>query len=170
MDLRTSWSMMLILILIFLTGCSYGNLPPGPGPRLLSETETKKLVTSQAGLTSVTALDMSTAGPVYRVVFGVDANNIRKVIWVSDHIEYQENLDKGISREDAMKIARKKGFDDSAKIQLIYVSPEAKQKTYRQISNSSNNVFWWIRTPEAEITHQMFLNFYDGTVVYEWKK
>jgi len=113
---------------------------------------------------------MSTAGPVYRVVFGVDANNIRKVIWVSDHIEYQENLDKGISREDAMKIARKKGFDDSAKIQLIYVSPEAKQKTYRQISNSSNNVFWWIRTPETEITHQMFLNFYDGTVVYEWKK
>ncbi|MGD0153336.1 MAG: hypothetical protein ABSC17_06195 [Thermacetogeniaceae bacterium] len=171
MDLRPS-VVLITLLLFLLVGCN--KLPQGrsdqlkTGPNLLSEADTIKLAKEQAKLLTVDKVEMDTAGPIYRVVFGLDANNVRKVIWVSDHIEYQENLDKGISREDAMKIARERGFDNNTGIQLVYIPQKAKQ--IASLRNSPSNIFWWVRTPDAEITHQLFLNFYYGTVVYEWEK
>ncbi len=138
------------------------------GPKLLSESDSIALA-KQAGLTQVTTVEMETAGPVYRVVFGTDSSGIHKAVWVDDHIVFSVALDEGVSREKALGIAREKGFARDAQVQLIYVSSSAKENIHNELRDAAGNVFWWVRSPEAEAYHQLFIDFNTGTVVYEQK-
>jgi len=58
-----------------------------------------------ADLTNITGIELTTAGPSYRVVFGEDSFGQKKAVWVEDRVVYSVSLDEGISRADACALA-----------------------------------------------------------------
>ncbi len=163
MDIRSSALTLVCMLCLVIPGC--GKMV---GPKLLSEPESIVLA-KQAGLAQVTRVEMETVGPVYRVVFGIDSSGIRKAVWVDDHIVFSVAFDEGVSREKALGIAQEKGFAGDAQVQLIYVSSSAKENIHNELRDTAGNVFWWVRSPEAEARHQLFVDFNTGTVVHEQK-
>ena len=161
MDIRSFKLTLVCMVCLVILGC--GKMV---GPKLLSEPESIVLA-KQAGLTQVTRVEMETAGPIYRVVFGSDSSGRSKAVWVDDHVIFSVALDEGVSREKALDIAKEKGFSGDTEVQLIYVSSDAKENLHRGLRDTAGDVFWWFRSPEAETRHQIFIDFNTGTVVYE---
>lgn len=167
---QTGIAVVFIMLIALSVGCgtdSVNNSNLGPGPGLVSEEETAKIAKDQGGIAQIDSIEMSTAGPVYRVVFGTDLHGRKLAVWISSSVVFKEELDKGISKEQAIGIALKKGFNSQSDIQLIYL-PEIINN-HPALKNTSSRVFWWISTPEAE-ADSIYIDFYNGNIAYEQMK
>ena len=165
MDLHLRRIVILVLALsATMVGCNHGG---GVGPQLASEQKARQIALDKAGLTSIDLTELTTAGPIYRFVIGEDKQGNKIAVWIENDVVYREKLENGISRSEVLELARTKGFDQNAIVQLIYVPPVFKQKVLTFLNDSTSDVFWWIRTPDAEASHQIFVNFYDGSIDFE---
>jgi uncharacterized protein YpmB len=105
---------------------------------------------------------MSTAGPIYRVVYGRDANGEERAVWISDKLVFTETLKSGVCREQAWQTARDKGFDNNTELQLIYIPENISEIV------PTGGVFWWfIKSKNEPSQKSLYLNFYTGEVIRE---
>ncbi len=137
------------------------------GPNLIGVEETARVAKKQGGLDTVSSVDLTTNGPTYRIVWGFDATGRAKAVWVEDRFLFAEYLDRGISREKALEIARKEGLTGPLATQLLYVSPRVKANIRTVLKYSDTEVFWWVRDPGMELNYGSCLDFYNGSIMYK---
>lgn len=165
MDIYLPLKLIILVILSMnIIGCNH--VKP-VGPNLVSEQVAVQIAVDEIGLRNIHFIELTTVGPVYRVVYGEDEFGNKIVVWIQNDVVYSEKLENGISRSEIINLALKKGFNEDDIVQLIYVPSEIKEKVHPYLKNSKSNVFWCIRTTDAEVSHQIFLDFYDGKIVFE---
>ncbi|MGE5484659.1 MAG: hypothetical protein ACM3X4_06555 [Ignavibacteriales bacterium] len=159
-------TMAVALLCLVTTGCVQAKQKI-IGPNLISVEETARVAKEQGGLDTVSSVDLTTNGPTYRIVSGFDSTGRAKAVWVEDRFLFAEYLDRGISREKALEIARREGLTGPLATQLLYVSPWVKANIRTVLKNSDTEVFWWVRDPGVELKYELYLDFYNGSIVYK---
>lgn len=144
----------------YMIGCACQ--VPSPGPKIVSEEQAAKIAKEDANLLDINSIEMSTAGPIYRVVYGKDANGEERAVWISDKLVFTETLNSGVCREQAWQTARDKGFDNNTELQLIYIPENISEIV------PTGGVFWWfIKSKNEPSQKSLYLNFYTGEVIRE---
>lgn len=168
LDIRYYALIFLLILPAFVLGCSDGIANRRTGPILLSEHEAINLAREKAGLIDINSVELTTAGPIYRLILGKDSSKQDMAVWIDKDIVFSINLKEGVPRSQIQELLLQKSFDNSYQIQLIYVPNSVKSMIHTYLKKSSGNVFWWISSFNVEKNHQMFIDFYDGSIVYEF--
>lgn len=126
------------------------------GPSLLTESETKKLVLREGYLDRIDSFGMSTAGPIYRVVFGIAKDKREKALWVNKDIVHSVYMDEGISKEDVLQIVSDRNINEPFDIELIYISKTIELE---------KGVYWFVKNKDK----YLFIDFKDRNKIYERK-
>ena len=151
---------IILVVSLFMCGCSQG-----VGDVIASEEKTIEIAKEHAGIVHVERLEMSTAGPIFRVVFGTDKDGVKKAVWISKSVDFIEELTAGISRVDAISIAMNKGFTNLDEIELAYF-PEGRD--HPALNQSTGRVFWMIRSGDGFDNYELFIDFYTGSIAYQY--
>ena len=139
------------------------------GPHFPSAFETERLVREKAGIVRIERMELCTAGPIYRLVIGLDEEGQEKGAWIDTDVQFVVTLAEGISRPRAIEVAESRGFSEQLQIQLIY--KPAQWQSLEELAKSGSQVFWWIIEPAgAAPTHDLWLNFYDGRILWEGRR
>ncbi|WP_066503838.1 hypothetical protein [Abyssisolibacter fermentans] len=148
----------IIVLVIILFVQFLGMTIFGFSPKLF----TSVLAFFSDGIFYVRSIELSTAGPIYTTVYGLNIKGKEKVVWIQNQvlsfpkIVYSVELEKGIAKEQAIKIAEKENFNGKYEIQLIYTPG------FKNISRLKKGVYWWIRDSED---NDIFIDFTSGKVM-----
>ena len=167
LDIRYRILILLLSLPIFVTGCTMGVAQQRTGPELSSEYEAINLAKEKVGLTDINSVELTTAGPIYRLILGKDNTQQEKAVWVDKSIVFSINLKDGVSRHQVQEVLRQQNLDSLDQLQLIYVPDNIKNSIHSYLKKSSSNIFWWAKSSNGEVIKQIFFDFYDGSVVFE---
>ncbi|MTI46580.1 MAG: hypothetical protein FH761_01965 [Firmicutes bacterium] len=123
----------LIIIIAFLSIYVYFT-------RLLPKPLAGGLAIITGEVNSIQEISTTTTGPIYRCVIGKDYKDKKKAVWISYKVVHSVSLEQGISKENALKIAHKKGIENVKDIQLTYIA-----NIEGMSQNISEGVYWYIR-------------------------
>ena len=130
--------------------------------------EAIKLATIKAGLTNIDSVELTTAGPIYRLILGKDGSGQDKAVWLNQGIVFSVNLKDGVPRSQMQELLRQRNLDHSYQIQLIYVPDSVKNTVHTYLKKSASNIFWLLGPSDVGENHRIFVDFYDGSIVYEF--
>ncbi|MFZ5826586.1 MAG: hypothetical protein ACOY94_20015 [Bacillota bacterium] len=99
----------VFVALVSLVGCT----PIGNGPRV-SERKAIALVKANSPLVQHSETQTTPPGPVWWVIYGRDKEDRPLAVWVSDQVEGYTFLDEGISRAEAVNLAKAVGYGEVA--------------------------------------------------------
>lgn len=121
-----------VIILIILIGIKNGFL-------------TRTLVLLNSGIVRISSIEKSTGGPIYQVIFGTDIEGKQKVTWIKrkffiiPQIVYSIDLEKGITKDKAIEIAKEEEITEILRVQLQY-APSFIQ----ELGGLREGVYWFI--------------------------
>jgi uncharacterized protein YpmB len=127
---------------------------------LSSESQALRLAQEKGGIVKVETVEICyMPEPIYRLVIGLDEQGEEKAVWIDTDVRKVVNLKEGIPQSEATQIAKDHGFAEPFYIHLIYQPSEG------------GKVLWRVTDapPEAPRNRELWLNFYDGKVIWEWK-
>lgn len=121
---------------------------------------TRTLVLLDSGIVRISSIEKSTGGPIYQVIFGTDIEGKQKVTWIKGkffiipQIVYSIDLEKGITKDKAIEIAKEEEITEISRVQLQYVP-----SFIRGLGGLREGVYWFI---EDKNQTYIYIDFITG--------